>query len=324
MQQENGLASRTVAERERPARALVANEQEIWIWSLETILTPDGFSVIRATTGAQVLEQVQVHDPDVVILHATLRDTSGIELCRQLREQQLVSPTTPILITTSGPCRRSDRLQVLHAGGWDYASLPLDAEEFIARLRVYLAARRSVSRSCSDGLMDPTTGLYDLRGILTRIREMGLAARRYARALGCATVSCAREPISVDRVTSALAREPLPARPEGRRPPDVLRSVVRGCDVIGQLAPNEYVILAPETELPGMLQLANRVIEAFEAESSGTDSPLPVRIGCFAVSDFSAAPMEPLEMLVRSTQALRMAQLPGSPPVQPFSNDSPA
>ena len=319
LQQELAISARSTQNHARPPRALVANDQEIWIWSLETILAPNGFSVTRATSAAQVMEQVRTISPDVLILHATIRDSSGIELCRQLREQQLISPATPVVITTSGPCRRHDRLQVLRAGGWEYASLPLDAEELLARLRVFLGAKLSSDRAYAEGLIDPATGLYDVHGILTRVRELGLAARRHARALGCVTVACGDASPQLDR-TAAHSEEAL-TTDVANRIPGVLRSVVRGSDVLGRLGQNEFVILAPETEMQGLMQLANRLVAAFEAEALISGSPARVRVGCYAVPDFASMHIEPVEMIVRATQALRVAQLPGASPVQPFPTE---
>jgi two-component system cell cycle response regulator len=318
-QQEQEGAARALQGHVRPPRALIANDQEIWIWSLETILAPNGYSVARATSAVQVIEQVQTFAPDVLIMHSTLRDSSGIELCARLREQELISKATPVIITTSGPCRRHDRLQVLRAGGWEYASLPLDAEELIARLRVYLGAKLSSDRAQAEGLIDSTTGLYDVHGILTRVRELGLAARRHSRALGCVSVACGEPRTTVDRSYS-LSPEQLES-PVSNRVPQVLRSVVRGSDVVGRIGENEFVILAPETEMSGLMQLAHRLLAAFEEESLVTGNPSPVRVGCYAVSDFATMHIEPVEMIVRATQALRVAQLPGSMPVQLFPSE---
>lgn len=314
---EYAVATPTNAAPARPPRALVANDQEIWIWSLETILAPNGYSVARATSAPQVIEQVKIAAPDVLIIHATLRDSSGIELCRTLREQELVCPATPIVITTSGPCRRHDRLEVLRAGAWEYASLPLDAEELLARLQVFLGAKYRSDRALAEGLIDPSTGLYDVHGILMRVRELGLAARRHARALGCATVACGDDSTPAESQLVPLRIDSLEVAPT-HRIPEVLRSVVRGSDVVGRLGQNEYVILAPETELPGLMQLAQRLLAAFEAESLLNGNASAVRVGCYAVPDFATSHIEPVEMIVRATQALRIAQLPGAAPVQPY------
>jgi GGDEF domain-containing protein len=113
------------------------------------------------------------------------------------------------------------------------------------------------------------------------------------------------------------ASEPEP----NNRTSDVLRSVVRGSDIIGRLGQNEFVILAPETEMPGLMHLANRLVAAFEAEALITGSPGSVQIGCYAVPDFASTHIEPVEMIVRATQALRVAQLPGASPVQRFPTE---
>ena len=317
MLQERDLAEPAVWSHARPPRALVCNDQEIWIWSLETILGPSGFSVSRASSAAQVIEQVRISAPDVILLHDQLRDTAGVDLCRRLRTEGLVGPATPIVVTTTGPCRRKDRLQVLRAGGWDYCSLPLDAEELIAKLKVFLEAKLASDQASAESLIDPDTGLYDVQGILQRVRELGMAARRHARALGCATVSYEGGVTVTNSIGSADGR----AQELVHRLPSVLRSVVRGSDVVGRLGKNEFVILAPETQMPGLLQLAERLVSVFESESAATSPAASIRIGCYAVEDFAAIHIEPVEMIVRSTQALRMAQLPGAPAVQSFRNE---
>jgi diguanylate cyclase (GGDEF)-like protein len=189
----------------------------------------------------------------------------------------------------------------------------------LAKLRVYLGAKMNSDRAYAEGLIDPTTGLYDVHGILTRVRELGLAARRHARALGCVTVACgeARTPVDRSLVATGESLEPDLIN----RVPDLLRSVVRGSDVLGRLGQNEFVILAPETEMPGLMQLANRLVAAFEAEALITGTTSPLRVGCYAVPDFASLHIEPVEMIVRATQALRVAQLPGASPVQPFPTE---
>lgn len=321
MLQERSLAEPTVWSYARPPRALVCNDQEIWIWSLETILGPSGFSVARATTAAQVLEQVRRSSPDIILMHDQLRDVSAVELCRQLRDEELICSATPVVITTTGPCRRRDRLNVLRAGAWDYCSLPLDAEELIAKLKVFLRAKLTSDQAHAEGLIDPDTGLYDVQGILQRLRELGLAARRHARALGCATLSYEEALPGPNRI-GPVAGDLMPAAELfGDRVPALLRKVVRGSDIVGRLGQNEYVILAPETEMPGLMQLANRLVTAFDAETVAYGAAASLRVGCYAVPDFGSIHIEPVEMIVRSTQALRLAQLPGASPVQTFRKE---
>src|SRR5512143_3342513 len=99
-----------------PPLVLIANDQEWSARSLESILAPNGYAVLRAYTGLQALERARTARPDLVILDAQMPDIHGIEVCRQLRQDPRFSATTPILITTAGPSGRAQRLDAYKAG----------------------------------------------------------------------------------------------------------------------------------------------------------------------------------------------------------------
>ena len=82
---------------------LIANDQEWSARSLESILGPNGYAVVRAYTGQQALERARTSQPDLIILDAQMPDMHGFEVCRALRSDPRFSATTPIVITTSGP-----------------------------------------------------------------------------------------------------------------------------------------------------------------------------------------------------------------------------
>jgi two-component system, cell cycle response regulator len=95
-----------MANRDKAAPAplvLIANDQEWSARSLESILGPSGYSVVRAYTGQQALERARTAQPDLIILDAQMPDVHGFEVCRLLRSDPRFSATTPIVITTSGP-----------------------------------------------------------------------------------------------------------------------------------------------------------------------------------------------------------------------------
>ncbi len=64
---------------------LIANDQEWSARSLESILAPNGYAVVRAYTGHQALERVRTSEPDLIILDAQMPDMHGFEVCRTLR-----------------------------------------------------------------------------------------------------------------------------------------------------------------------------------------------------------------------------------------------
>ena len=57
-----------------PPLVLIANDQEWSARSLESILGPNGYSVIRAYTGQQALDRARTAHPDLIILDAQMPD----------------------------------------------------------------------------------------------------------------------------------------------------------------------------------------------------------------------------------------------------------
>jgi diguanylate cyclase (GGDEF)-like protein len=289
----------------RSPLAVIVSNHEWMARSLDSILVPNGYSVLRTFTGRQILDQVGHIYPDVVLIDAVLPDASGAEVCRRLRQSAAVHATTPIVITSHEPVPREVRLESLRAGAWDHVVFPLDAEELLLRLNVYLEAKASADFLRETGLVDPLTGCYSPRGLLRRAQELGADARRNARAIACITLAPDFE-----------AAQPQPGEPDSggskivRELAHVLIEQTRDSDSVGRVGQSEFVVLAPETDVRGALRLAERLTEAAEhTVAAETGQPLLVRAGCYAVSNFRDAALDPVEMMTRATLALRHSQM---------------
>ncbi len=134
---------------------LIANDQEWSARSLESILGPNGYSVVRAYTGQQALERARTAQPDMIILDAQMPDIHGFEVCRMLRSDPRFSATTPIVITTSGPSGRTQRLEAYRAGAWEFLGQPLDGESLLLKLRTFLQCKLEVDALREESLLDP-------------------------------------------------------------------------------------------------------------------------------------------------------------------------
>lgn len=285
--------------------AVIVSNHDWMARSLDSILVPNGFSVLRTYTGRQILDQVGRMLPDVLLIDATLPDATGAEVCRRLRQSAAVHATTPIVITSQETVPRETRLESLRSGAWDHAGFPLDAEELLLRLSVYLQAKSAADFLRESGLIDPLTGCYSPRGLLRRARELGADARRNARAIACITLApdfevLQLQPRDTDAAPSFVVRD------LGH----VLVEQTRDSDSIGRVGRSEFVVLAPETDVRGALRMAERLTEAAEhTVAAGTGQPLMVRAGCYAVSNFRDAAIDPVEMMNRATLALRHSQM---------------
>src|SRR6266702_6279929 len=125
----------------RSPLVLLVTSHEWFSRSLETILTPNGYAVVRAYTARGALEQVARTPPDAIILSVDLPQTDGLRLCRQLRSDVHVNPSTPIFLTATEPVTRQRGLEACRAGASELWSPPLDAEVLLVRLGAHLRAK---------------------------------------------------------------------------------------------------------------------------------------------------------------------------------------
>jgi diguanylate cyclase (GGDEF)-like protein len=304
----------------RPPLVLVANDQEWAVRSLETLLGPNGYAVLRAYNGRQALELARSAQPDVVIVDLRLGEGDGLDVCRALRAQMVAA--TPILVTTSDPSSRVQQLEAFRAGAWEFLVQPLDGDLLLCKLDTFVRAKHDADTLREDGLLDPATGLYNARGLARRAREIGADAARRRDALACIA-------FAPDAATSTLSERRLEEL--GSRVAEHLGAVIRrtgrGSDAIGRLGQAEFAIIAPATEASGAERLAQRVREMLEAapfDADGDNTSVRVRAGYCAVPDFAESSVDVVEMLVRAAGALRQAVTPsGDPSIRAFSGTLP-
>jgi diguanylate cyclase (GGDEF)-like protein len=289
---------------------LIANDQEWSARSLESILGPNGFAVVRAYTGQQALERARTSQPDLIILDAQMPDMHGFEVCRELRADPRFSATTPIVITTSGPSGRTQRLEAYRAGAWEFLGQPLDGEALLLKLATFLQCKREVDSLREENLLDPGSGLYNMRGLSRRAREIGAEAFRRRDPVACV--------VFAPDLETTEGEEETPEE-EARRMSDqvalLFRQAGRASDAIGRLGVSEYGVIAPATGPDAAVRLARRLGGAIESSPipvRGGERTLKLRAGYCAVPDFAESSVDAVELLLRATTALRDLKREGS------------
>ena len=289
----------------RPPLALIANDQEWWARSLESILASKGYAVLRAYTGAQALLTARSARPDVIFVELQLPDIDGVAVCRTLNEDTDVGPSVPIVLTANGAPDRERRLSAYQCGAWEFVSEPLDGELLMARLSNLIKARREAERLRSESLIDDVTGLYNLRGLARRAREMGAEAQRRRDSFACVALAP-----DVDAASSESSGR-SPSTSVAEQLGSILRRAARSSDALGRLGQAEFAIMSVGTESAGVASLARRIqllVDDSQIESERAGSVLRVSAGYYAIDDFANAAVDPAEVLVRATTALREAR----------------
>jgi two-component system OmpR family response regulator len=123
-------------------RVLVTEDEVRLAGIIRRRLREEGLLADVAVKGEDALWMAASSPYDVMTLDVTLPGIGGLEVCRRLRREQVL---TPILMLTG----RTDveyRIAGLDAGADDYLVKPFDFGELLARLRA-LARRGPVERS---------------------------------------------------------------------------------------------------------------------------------------------------------------------------------
>jgi len=281
---------------------LIASKQEWISRALETILAPRGYCVRTAFTRSDTLAQLQREPPDAVILDE-LREITAQEFCRELREHRLIPPTTPTLLTLSSPATRRDRLAAWRAGAWACLGDPLDAEELLAILDAFVPAKLAADQSRTDSLIDEVTGVYNVRGVTRRARELAAQASRQNGALGCVLLA----PDLSDPSNDAKEEEQLL-----QSIADSLKASARTSDAIGRLGSTAFIIIAVNTDAAQAHGLGQRLADAVLATPHPNGKRMPQQLklfgGCHGVSDFRTAAIDESELMLRATAALDLAR----------------
>lgn len=288
---------------------LIVTHDEWWLRSLESLLTPAGYSVVSALTGLQTLEMVGRSSPDAVIIQGHPQDIPAVELCRTLLADSVLDPCIPIILTSAGVFSREDRLEAIRAGVWDCYGLPIDVPELLAKLTTYSKAKREVDRARAESLVATGTNLYSAPAIHRFAHTLSALSARRRVPLACVAIGA--EDASADGATPGreLDRHQLI-----RRLLRVLPVACRTSDVVGLLGRDQIAVLAPGTSMDGAVRLAERVLATVDSIDSTTavqeprESPVRLVAGCAVFQSGARGKVDGSELLVRARSALERVQ----------------
>jgi DNA-binding NarL/FixJ family response regulator len=102
----------------------------------------------EAKNAQEVLEQVRSHDWDLVILDVTMPGRSGLDVLRDLKQEQ---PKLPVLVLSMHPENQYAK-RMLKAGASGYMNKESAPEELITAIGKVLAGRRYVSPALAEKL----------------------------------------------------------------------------------------------------------------------------------------------------------------------------
>ena len=104
---------------------LVADDDSSIRSLLKQLLSDEGYAVVEATTGNEVVEKVKDSNPDLVIMDVRMPELDGIEALSKLK---VSSPKTSVLIMTAFGSS-NNAIRAMELGAFDYITKPFELDK---------------------------------------------------------------------------------------------------------------------------------------------------------------------------------------------------
>ena len=100
------------------------------------ILETEGYTILKAVTAREALEQIESTLPDLILMDMQLPDMDGMTVVRILREKATTKDTTILALTACA--MKGDREKILQMGCNGYIAKPIDVQDFVNTVRRFL------------------------------------------------------------------------------------------------------------------------------------------------------------------------------------------
>lgn len=108
---------------------------------LKEILAAENYTVRPFNNGELALRSTLAEMPELILLDIRMPGMDGFEVCRRLKENELLKDIPVIFISAAADVE--DKVKAFQVGGVDYILKPFQKEEIIARVRTHVSLSRS-------------------------------------------------------------------------------------------------------------------------------------------------------------------------------------
>ena len=136
------------------ANILLVEDEKSIVTLVKYNLEKEGFKVFCSLTGEDALKIIKEKTPDLVILDWMLPDTSGIDVCRQIKIDKKLKNIPVLILTAKG--EPDDKIKGLEVGADDYVTKPFNNKELLLRVK-------SLIKRSKPSLLDETATFKDLK-----------------------------------------------------------------------------------------------------------------------------------------------------------------
>jgi len=118
--------------------AIAVDDNEMNVMLIESMAQTLGLPIKTFTHPVEACEFIKNHELDIAFVDYQMPGMNGIELTYMIREKH---PSIPIIMITGMDDDRELKLKAIEAGATDFMNKPLNAYEFLARVKNLLKLR---------------------------------------------------------------------------------------------------------------------------------------------------------------------------------------
>ena len=158
-------------------KVLIVDDEKLIRWSVRRQVEEWGYTALEAESGTGGLAQIRAESPDLILLDVRLPDLSGIEVLREIKQNNL---SIPVIMITGDP-QLDDIKSAIKLGALDFIKKPLDFDEL--QITIANAIDRSQLRSERDSLREEVkkrSGYHEVIGRSPRMAELMSFVRKVA------------------------------------------------------------------------------------------------------------------------------------------------
>jgi diguanylate cyclase (GGDEF)-like protein len=274
------------------AKVLLVEDDPVQAKATQDLLQRTGYEVEWATDGINAIKMVKTSKPDIILLDVILPGLDGHEVCRWLKIEESTKGIPVIMLTIKKEL--ADKITGLQVGADDYLPKPYNELELNARIYASLRTKalqdelKMKNRQLEELLLkveymattDALTGLYNRRRFHDALSKEFERSRRYRTPFTLIMVDIDHFKKINDNHGHVIGDNVL------KEVSKIFMKNVREIDTASRYGGEEFMIILPNTEKEGALNVAERFRKGTEEfKFSDFNGSITVSIGYTTMPD---------------------------------------
>jgi len=244
---------------------LVIDDQPANLEVLVSFLKEHHFNIRIAETGEWALQVLETYKPDIIILDVMMPEMDGFETCRRIKANKDTADIPVIFMTALESVQ--DKVTGFESGGVDYITKPFQQIEVLARINVHIGLRKQKLKLEQQkellkmiSITDDLTGLFNRRHMTTILDQEFGRCLRYGTDLSCLLVDLDHFKRINDTYGHDFGDIVL------RKFSENMARTIRATDSAFRYGGEEFLILLPQTDINGAIQISENIRKRAENE----------------------------------------------------------